>query len=499
MFQGKNIELKDFSGGYCGNIRFDQLKNNQALTLNNIVVYAGGAGFRLRDTSTKLTGTALNSNAAVYGLGIINRANSTPILIVVAGNKIFFNDTVGTTFTDKTGLVTVSTGTYKYWSLFPFNDKIVAFGGVQNSPDVPWEIATTGSDAAILTGTPPAAFGGLAANNRVFAFCTSAAPSTMYWSVLANENDWTGVGSGSVVIGSSGDGEPITAAIMLNTNTMLVFKQSKIYQMVLTAAPFPHYLLFDGIGAPGKNCVVAIDGTVYWVGSDARMHSTTGTSVQSYPNHADDLWSLSPLGIAGAGSNFIHGFRQKGADYDWLVWITEDAVNGNYYAIIWDLLNKCWLRNSTGYDMRASVRNNTTNIVYAGTFSGNVGTLGTSTLTDALSSGNTPNPSWRSGWIQPATADEIIQPSRFTLNCSPTSATITLTYGFNFIAFTKSTTIPSSLTSTEVGKSTRVSLTGRGNYFQFDLAMTGDGVNNFKVSSCLLSGKVYGQKRLSAS
>lgn len=498
MFQGKHIEIKDFSGGYCGNLRLDQLQPNQAATLDNIVILPEGKGIRLRDSSTKLTASALNGGSPIYGLGIINRANNTPILIAVAGNKIYFNDTVGTTFTDKTGTVTITLGLYAYWSLFPFNDKIIAFGGPQSGPDAPWEIATSGSNAAVLTGTPPSAFGGLAANNRVFAFCTSAAPSTIYWSVLGNENDWAGAGSGSAVIGSSGDGEPITAAIMLNTNTMLVFKQSKIYQMILSAAPFPNYLLFDGTGCPGKNAVVAIDGTVYWVGSDARMYSTTGTSVQKYPTHADNLWSQTPLGITGAGSNFIHGFRQKGTDYDWLVWITEDGVNGNYYAIVWDLINKCWLRHSAGYDNRASVRNNTTNKVYMGSFAGIVGTAGTSTKTDGMT-GAAFNPSWRSGWIQPSTAEDIIQPSRFTLNGDPTSMTITLTYGFNFIPFTKSTAVSLALVGSEVIQSVRTNLTGRGNYFQFDLSGTGDGTNNFKISSITLSGKVYGQKRLSAS
>jgi hypothetical protein len=494
MYQGKNITLTDFSGGYCGNLRPDQLALNQAQDLDNIVLFPEKKGWRLRNISSRINTGALNAAAPWRGLGIFQAPGGSAIAVIVSGTKIYTNVLGTQTFNDLTGSVTITGASNARWSLFSFGTKMVAFGGVQTSPDVPWEINPTSGNAAILTGTPPSAYGGFTANNRVFAFNTAAAPSTLYWSVLANENDWTGAGSGSSVVGSFASTEPIVAAALLNTNTALIFKKSQVYQVVLTASPFPNYLLFDGVGCIGKNAVVNVDGVVYWVNCKNRMCSTDGRNVTTYPPSADDLWNT----VTTIGDGLI-GFRQKGQDYDWLVWCGTDTATTTNIAVIWDLINQCWLKCSIGYEFNSAATNVVTGTTYAGTHNGLGYTVGATTTGGDGSTSTTPTPYWRSGWIQPSTSQDIIQPSRFTLSVTPTSGTIRFKYGFNFLADTVDTTISAAAVSTETIQVKRVNLTGRGNFFQFYLGLNTDGTNVLKVSSILLSGKVYGQKRLSAS
>lgn len=502
MYQGKHIKIDDFSGGYCGNLSFDSLEFNQAMDCDNIVIAPDKKGWRKRNIGTKENASALNSGARIHGIYVYNAQGGSKMLFAVSGTKIYTHEMVtgGQPYNDRTGTVTLAFNAPScLYTLFPFGSKIIGFGGSQGGgSDTPWEIDTAGSsNAAVLTGSPPSAYGGFAANNRVFAFNTTTSPDKIYWSVLANENDWTSAGSGSAVVGQGDTGDPVMAAAVLNTNTVLLFKKSSTYRMVITSAPFPIYNFISDIGCCGKNATIVINGVAYWIDLNKRMHSTDGQSIQEYPPNADDLWNT----MFPAAMYLTLGFREKGADYDWLVWTyftsgTDQA--SDRHAIVWDLINKCWLRNSTGYYVRCTAYDYLAGITYCGTSNGYIIKMGLSSTGTDDSDSTTPVPYWRSGWIQPSSSEDVIQVKRLTLNCDPTSGTINLKYGFNFLADTVTTTISAAATSTELLEVKRTELTGRGNYFQYYIGLSSDATNTISVSGILLSGKVYGQKRISA-
>jgi hypothetical protein len=494
MDKKKPVPVMKFNGGYCGNLAVDQLDNSQASDLDNIVVVPGGTGIRSRLGNSKLNATVMNSGANVQGISYLLQADQDLWLVTVCGSKFFTSSNISGTMTDSTGSYSgITAGASNKWDLFTFQDSIVGFGGPVTTPDAP--ITWTGSgNVAALGGTSPSAYGGFTANNRVFAFRTSANPSTIYWSIIGLATDWTGSGSGSAVVGSFSDNQRVTAACVISTNYVLVFKENSTYQMVISSAPFPIYSLFDNVGCVGKNAVVNIDGEVFFISPRKKMYSTNGEVFKEYPKSADDLWAT----VDSSTLANTEGFRQKGTDYDWIVWLV--SISGNKRAIIWDLENKCWLRCTTGYNVNTTGIDNQQRIYMGGTDGFIYLPAQAATYADASeSSPGTIAAFWRSGWINPANSEEGVQIGKITANYrTKASGSITVNYGFDFIADSKSFTLSQTATSSEVLTSRSSVLTGRGNYFQFKVGISSSTID-MGLSSLTMYGKVYGQKRISAS
>lgn len=490
MDQTKPIVFNDFRGGYCGNLPISNLQPNQASDLDNIVIKPNGQGFRSRLGNALYVATTFNSGANFQGIGYLLTSAQSTFLGAVVGNK--FYDVVNNS--DKTGTLTITGGADNQWDIFSFNDKMVAFGGPNTSPDAPFEWSGTG-DATALTGTPPSAYGGFTTNNRVFAFRTAANPSTIYWSIIANENDWTGAGSGNATIGSLSDSQRVTAATILSTNYVIIFKDTSCYQMVTSSAPFPVYSLFDSVGCPGKGAVVAINGTAYWINQYGRMVSTDGENLQEYPPNADDRWNA----VQTSRYPYIKGFRQKGADYDWIVWMVSTTGSTNNVAIIWDLLNKCWLQCTTGYNFNVVASDNG-KVNYLGGYNGHIYVLDQpATYTDASNGSAAIASYWRSGWINPSVNNEIVQVNKAIATYSTkASGSITMNYGFDFNLDSASVTFSQVATGSELYTSRLNVLTGRGNFFNFKIGLSSSSID-MSLQTLTLRGKVYGQKRISAS
>lgn len=491
MDQTKPIVFNNFSGGYCGNLPITNLQPHQASSLDNIVIKPGGTGFRSRLGNSTYVSTTFNSGANVQGIGYLLTSGQTAYVGAVVGDKFYrVSDN-----TDYTGSLTITAGADNQWDLFSFNDKLVGFGGSPTSPDAPFEWSGT-ANATALTGTPPSAYGGFSANNRVFAFRTSANPSTIYWSILGNENDWTGAGSGSATVGSLSDSQRVTAAIVLSTNYVIIFKETSCYQMVISSAPFPIYSLFDSSGCPGKGAAIAIDGTAYWINQYGRMASTDGENYKEYPPNADDLWNS----VQTSRYPYIKGFRQKGADYDWLVWLVSTTGSTNNVAIVWDLINKCWLQHTTGYKFNVQANDNS-RVNYLGGYNGKIYVLDQSGVyADASeSSPGTITSYWRSGWINPQVNNEIVQVKKaIATYATKASGSITMNYGFDFNLDSSSCTFSQTATGTELYTSRLNLLTHRGNFFNFKIGLSSSTID-MSLQSLTLRGKVYGQKRISAS
>lgn len=495
MYQGKFIPIDKFDGGYAANISLEQIKLNQAAELDNIVVLPDGFGFRTRWGNSKVNTSAFNSGATWQGLGYFLTSAGSEYIVGVAGTKFGTDASFGTSFTDSTGAITITSGQTNLWDLFTFNDQVIGFGGAPTAPDAPFKWTGSGN-AAALGGTSPSAYGGLTANNRVFAFRTAASPSTLYWSILGDATDFAGVGSGSTVIGSLNDNQKLTGVIVQNTNYMLAFKEGATYQVNITTAPFPSYTLFPTVGCAGKKAAINIDGTVYWINQWGRMVSTDGQTLTKYSNEADDLWAA----VDPTYYSQIKAFREVGADHDWLCWsvrITGNSTNDR--IIVWDLENKCWLRCRSGYTKNAFTVD-AIGRVYMGGYDGFVykpDQIGIYVDADGIRP--TISASWRSGWLKGNAIQEIVEVRTLgVLYDTKASGTMTIGYGFDFIEDQRTFTVSQAATSTETSASYRTNLTGRGNFFTFHWTFASGTINSV-IKQFLLAGKVTGQKRFTAS
>lgn len=499
-YQGQYITLDDFGGGLTTQTAIDSIPPNQAVDLDNVVVLPTGKGFRTRyGTTVGQGGTALDG--AFSGLFYYQQIDGDDWLVGVAGTKIY-QDTfpLTGTFTDITGAVSVAASTSASWDMFVFADVLIAFGGgaTPGTPDAPWKWAGSGN-AAALTGSPPTAYGGFTANNRVFAYRTSTLTSTLYWSIIGNAEDWTGAGSGSAVVGTLGDDGALTAAALTTTNSVFLFKYSKIYQMPLTEAPFSAYLFDDSVGCVNKHAVTEVNGEIYFYSPDSKVRVIRGKEIIQLP-HNPRLFNSS--------QNFdrIRVFRHYGNDHDWVVisGITQSGATINVGAAIWDTLNKCWLKCTTGYvGLREFITvepiagvTTSPNRYYGGSdgrlyLPGNISSQSDTYdgTTSAISS------YWQSGWNTLKNANEIVQINKAILNyLYQSSGNITLTYGYNGTPIASTATYSMVRSATEEFLTRQVFLTGRGNYFQFKISLSSSSVG-MEVYSLTLAGKTYGQKK----
>ncbi len=493
MYKGKYFSIRDFKGGYCGNLPSDQLEANQANDLDNIILAPGGLGWRSRLGNSKLNSVAMNSGANVQGIGYLLQADGDNWLMAVCGDKLFSSSSISGTMSDVTGAASITAGANNKWDFVTYNDAILGFGGSPTAPNAPFTWSGSGT-ATLLGGTAPSAYGAFSTNNRVFAFRTAASPSTIYWSIIGSATDFAGSGSGSAVIGSLSDNQKITAAVVISTNYLIVFKENSTYQMVISSSPFPSYTLFDTVGCVGKRAAVNIDGTVYFVTANKRMQSTNGETLAEYPNTADDLWNS----VDTSTLEYTEGFREKGADYDHLVWIV--TISSTKRAIVWDLLNKCWLRHTTGYKMNTVTRIDTGAVYMGGTDGFIYKPNQAATYADASEvAPGTITAYWRTGWLNEGTLDQIVQVQKLTaMFKTKASGSITIYYGFNFLPDTKNFTLSQVATSSEARTQRSSMLTGRGNTVQFKIQQSSAAIDT-EISGLLLNGKMYGQKRISAT
>jgi len=444
-------------------------------------------------SATALTSAALNSGAAIQGIGHLLTADQDRWLATIAGDKFYVSEESNGEWEDETGTIDITPGAHNRWDMFTFKDNLICFGGDSIDPDAPFKWNATDGTTA-LSGSAPEAYGGFSANNRVFAFRTETDPSSIFWSIIGSEDDWTGAGSGSAVAGSLSDGQRLTGAIVISTNYVLLFKENSTYQMVISSAPFPIYSLFDNVGAAGKNAMVNVDGTVFFIDSRGVMHSTDGENLTNYPVAADDLWG----DVHEDMYENITGFREQGIDHDWLVWCVSTNGTTNNLAIVWDIENKCWLKCSTGYKMNVIGRDDKSQ-VYLGGYDGFIYRPSVSTRrADASETApGTITSYWRSGWINPSAASQIVQVRKIVAQYkTQASGNIGFTYGFDFTPDSASFNLSLAPTTTESYTSRGTMLTGRGNFFQFKLGQSSSTVG-MELHSLLLHGKTYGQKVIS--
>jgi len=437
--QSTEISFANFGGGRASVKNPTTLTLNEASDLDNVVIKPSGAGFRSRDGNTEFNATAMVSGSTpVTGLGYFKDTSSSEWLMAVAGTKLYKSDSLDGTMDDITGAVTITSGQNNLWDIFTFNDLSIGVGG---APDAPFKWDGTGNGAA-LGGSPPSGETGLAWNNRVWIASTSTNPSVIYWSVLADPEDWSGDGSGNATVNKD-DGEPITAIEPVNSNILLVFKKNSTHQLVGRSAPFSVFSLFQNTGCVGKHAVVSVDGLVYFVTPRGHMIITDGNEIideKVLPSlsSADDVWD----GLNRSRLKYIQGFRYKGYDFDHIVWMASNGSSTtNNYAVVWDILNKCWLTHSTGHPANARVVTGD-NVPYIGAYDGKIYKMYVDgTHADASDSGANVAWYWRSDWFTSDSLQKIAQIQRVNIAYeTQASGSMTLGYGYDFVKNSRSKT-----------------------------------------------------------
>lgn len=517
MYLGKEIKFADFSGGLVTNRPITELDLNEFSDLDNVVVFPKGRGFRSRYGDTEYNSTAMATGAAVHGLGYYKQADQDEWLMAVCGTAIFKSEFDGTMDTI-TGAVSVTTGQDNIWTFVTFNDVVMGFGGPPTAPDAPFVWNGTGN-AAALGGTPPSAYGAFQANNRVFAFRTAANRSRIQWSVLGNQADWTGSGSGSSDVWTA-DNDQLTAAAVLNTNTVLLFKENSVHQMQignLVSGAFPIFPLFVGTGCAGKHAVVVNDGLVYFITPQGKMKITDGARIVDEAelprlSDIDDLWN----GINSSRLQYIQGVFREGIDYQHVIWAVSygSAQTTHNRVFIWDVMNKCWLQNTTGYDTNVFTKTQS-GTLYGGHYNGKIykKDASTTTYTDASESSAVVDAYITSGWINSGKFEPIKQPRKLNVSfMTQTAGQIRIFYGFDFSGLITQNNINQAATNSAVWNTSiwdssfwssaginmkPIRVVGRGNFFQYKIQSPTESYP-MKINGFTMSGKEYGQKEINA-
>lgn len=513
-FRGKYLRIDDFSGGDCSALPDALLAPNQARLLDNIIIYPDGKGFRSRGVTAYANSTEFGSadSYPVIGVGMLEASSGTSYVLAIKKGKAYgataLDNRSITSFVDRTGAVSLATAgasstersSYR-WSFCQHNDLLIGFGGPESAPDAPFKWQGGANNIAALGGTPPSARFGFSAANRVFAGGTAADPSTLYWSVLGNPEDWTGTGSGNVVVGNLDDGEPLEAACVLGRNLALLFKRNSIYQVDLTAAPFAPQLLFTGTGADGVHSVVVVEGIAYFLTPNKQLRATDGNKLITIPPNT------SYLSIIGGAPPLVFRLRSRSGstfafpEFDLVVICGLNGTgdgNSVVKTVAWDLLNKCWIYFSTGYQFISGAIRQSTGHFYGGwsnqgrIFYPEFSTVGSSISADdtGVSSGIITS-YWTSGWLHLAIMDEISSLRRAEVQFQSFESAAysgTLTYGYDLGSLSRSATI--SLGSSSIGRS-KAFLTGSGGRFSFSLTFSPTtAANQIAINSIIFGGKI---------
>lgn len=438
MRRGIEKTINDFSGGLHTTSALTELELNESSDVSNIVIGPNGDYIRSRYGNTAFNASAMNSGANVQGLGYFKPISGNDHLTAICGAKVFESTSLDGTMNDITGAVTVTAGQNNIWTLLTFNNIQLMFGGPSTAPDAPLQYTGSGN-AAALSGTPPSAYGAVQANNRVFAFRTAASPSIVQWSKLGDGQDWTSSGSGSQTISTS-DNDSVTAMAVMSDSLALVFKQNSVHKLLintLVSSAFPSFPLFRNVGCAGKHAVVVANGLCYFITPRGKMKITDGDNIigdTELPrlSYVDDLWKT----MNSSRYEYIQGAYLVGQDYEYIGWLMTSSAAGttNDWLLIWDIKNKCWLRNKTGYKGNVITVHQNGNI-YTGHYNGVIYKQDSSstTNTDASESSANIDSYWTSGWNAFGSLQFTKFIKEFFLSYrQQTRGTISFSWGYDF-------------------------------------------------------------------
>jgi len=422
----KNVPITDFSGGLNTYHPATELQLNQSPDLDNI--YLLGKGFKKREGDSEFNSTAMNSGKQCQMVAYYKEAGGNEFLVAIAGSKVYKSDSLDGTMDEIAGAGAGHTdptdGQNNIYTPVILKNLLMWFGA---SAPQSWDGSTATNDYQTLAGTPPTADFAFTIKDRVFAGKTSANPSTLYWCVLSNPEDWSGTGSGNTAVVTN-DGDNLVGGIQLNNNLALLFKQYSIHHLVVESSPFPVRPLIRGVGCCGKHAMVNANGMIYFITKEPRMKSTDGYSIYTYSDSIDDLWD----GLNKSRLDYIQGIYDpvKGLIH----WVCSYGTSTtNNYDLVWDIKHKCWLRNTTGFDANTICLAQGYRL-FAGHYAGKIYEKYKSTVyEDASETDKSINGYWRSGWLDFGDKFSVKQARYADIICkTQTRGLVKYSYGYNF-------------------------------------------------------------------
>ena len=232
-------------------------------------------GPHLEYGTTAVNASALESGATVKGVYDFwlqgDSGSPAQHRIIHVGTKIYKDDGDGTFTSLFAGLQSGAVPNYSQ-----FDD--IAIIASDSSVDVPksWD----GSTAQDLAGTPPNFAFSTVHSSHVFAAGVNTTPSTLYYSVPNDPEDWAGAGSGTISIDPN-DGDRITGLASYKGN-LLVFKgpyKGSIHVITGTSsADFARATLQKGIGAVWQNSITGFGDDIAFLWSDGHIYSLQATN-----------------------------------------------------------------------------------------------------------------------------------------------------------------------------------------------------------------------------
>lgn len=222
----------------------------------------------------KLNSTVIDSGSVITGCYDYWKQGTggTPSRrkVLHAGTAIFADNDDNAFSSIFTGL---ESGVIPSYSTF---DDILIISSSSNS-DVPksWDQST----AQDLAGSPPNFAFSVQHKNRQWAAGVDANPSTLYYSVSENPEDWTGTGSGTIQIDPD-DGDRITG-IASHKNELWVFKgpyKGSIHRITGSSpSDFARTTFIDGLGAAWHNSIFRFSDDLGFVSQFGTIHSLKAT------------------------------------------------------------------------------------------------------------------------------------------------------------------------------------------------------------------------------
>lgn len=229
---------------------------------------------------SKINATPATFPGNVTGLGTYNdQSNGNFYIVVFTGTKGYTGVNGSTTYTDRTGAVTISSAT-KYSDVL--NAIFVATGG----GNAPIKLTTGAGNFANLGGSPPLANLVKTVNNFMFMANAPAAVATasrVYWSNASDPETW---GAANFVDVRKNDGYGVTALGTIGTD-LYIFKPTSISKLgtttftvagsVSTLGPLETVNYFLGVNN-GYNVCSLTDGRIAFLGSDGNLYIYDGNS-----------------------------------------------------------------------------------------------------------------------------------------------------------------------------------------------------------------------------
>ncbi len=326
----KTVKFSFFnnSGGLNNKLSPIVIEDNEASDLQNVNFTLGGAIRKRNGYSSDNNAFVAGSTTGMYQY---NLADGDSFLIVTGGDKIYKYDDFDGTPDDITGGVTIASNSSVLFDFTTANDVLLATN--QTNPVKTWDGgAGTVSDLAAAPQGKYIEFH----KNIVFIANTSANPSRIQFSNIADEETWT---STDWIDISANDGTEITGLVVL-LDTLYIFKNDSIYRLSGTNRDeFSLARMVTDVGCISNGSIQVINNKIIFQARDGFYLYDGGINVVKISTKIED--TLDNLNSSRNGLSVSANFKRK--EQYW-VSVSSGASSQNDTILIFDYFHNAWTR-----------------------------------------------------------------------------------------------------------------------------------------------------------